>query len=237
MVHPDDCAAALRLRTVTVTDTVTGQTNPGTLGTEYNTLVFVIQQLLQKVQTNTLVKVISCTNEGGLSPVGRVVVQPLVFQMTGSLQSVPHGQISDIPYLRIQGGTDAVIIDPKPGDIGLAAFCSRDIANIKADPQSAVAAGGATPGSLGAFDWADGLYLGGFLNGVPVQYARFSADGIEVVSPTKITLRAPAIELAGPVHGTSTADFDGDVTGEGTSLHTHVHTGVQPGSGDSGPPA
>jgi hypothetical protein len=77
----------------------------------------------------------------------------------------------------------------------MAAFCSRDIANIKANPAAAVAAGGATPGSFGVFDWADGLYLGGFLNAVPVQYIRFSPAGIEIVSPTKITLRAPAVEI------------------------------------------
>lgn len=220
-----------------MTDTVKGQTNPGTLGTEYNVFAFVVQQLLQNVRTNSLVKVISCTNDGGLAPVGRVVVQPLVFQMTGSLQFIPHGQIADVPYLRIQGGKNACIIDPEPGDIGLACFCSRDIANVKADPQAAVAAGGASPGSFGVFDWADGLYLGGFLNQVPEQYFRFSADGIEVVSPTKITLQAPDIEFIGPVHGTETADFDGDVTAEGTSVHTHVHPGVQRGGSDTDPPA
>ena len=195
MVFADDCAAPGRLRYHAVT-AVAGQQTPGTLGTEYNVLAFVIQQLLQKVQTNTLVKVISCTNDGELAAVGRVVVQPLVFQASGgNLQMVPHGEIADVPYLRIQGGTDAVIIDPKPGDIGMAAFCSRDIANIKADPQAAVAAGGAAPGSFGTFDWADGLYLGGFLNQQPTQYVRFSSTGIEVVSPTKITLQAPTVEV------------------------------------------
>lgn len=178
-----------------MSDAVSGQENPGTTGTDYNILAFVVAQLLQKVQTNTLVQVISCTNAGDLSPVGRVSVQPLIFQMTGNRQVVPHGEIFDLPYLRIQGGTDAYIIDPKPGDIGMAAFCSRDISNVKANPQAAVAAGGATPGSLGVFDWADGLYQGGFLNAVPVQYIRHSAAGIEIVSPTKITLRAPTVEI------------------------------------------
>src|ERR1700753_4281836 len=115
-------------------DTVVGQQNPGTLGNEYNVLVFVIAQLLSQVQTATLVKVVSCTNSGGLSPVGRVVVQPMVFQVS-PMQIVPHGELSDVPYPRLQGGTDAVILDPKPGDIGICIFASRDIANIKANPQ------------------------------------------------------------------------------------------------------
>jgi hypothetical protein len=200
-----------------MTDAVTGQTNPGTLGTEYNVIAFVVAQLLQKVQTLTLVQVLSCTNDGGLSPVGRVSVQPLIFQMSGSRQGIAHGEISDLPYLRIQGGTDAVILDPKPGDIGMAAFCSRDISNVKADPQAAVSAGGVPPGSLGVFDWADGLYLGGFLNGQPVQYIRFSATGIEIVSPTKITLTAPTVEIdASTAFNVNTATADVQAAGTAT---------------------
>src|ERR1700760_4303077 len=154
MVHAHDVPTARRLRDyAAMSDTVVGQTNPGTLGSEYNVLAFVIGQLIAKMQTVTLVKVISCSNDGGLSPVGRVVVQPLVFQVS-SMQIQPHGEISDVPYFRLQGGTDAVILDPKPNDIGIAVFASRDIANIKADPQGAVAQGGATPGSAGQFDWA-----------------------------------------------------------------------------------
>lgn len=178
-----------------MSDFVTGQQNPGTTGTDYNTLAFVIRQLLDQVQTVTLVKVISCTNNGGLTPVGRVTVQPLVFQVSGANVVTSHGEIAEVPYLRLQGGTDALILDPKPGDMGIALFCSRDIANVKADPAAALAAGGATPGSYGAFDWADGLYIGGVLNGNPTQYIRFSSDGIEIVSPTKITLRAPIVEV------------------------------------------
>lgn len=194
---------------------VTGQTNPGTMGTEYNVLAFVIGQLLNKVQTVTLVQVLSCTNDGELSPVGRVSVQPMVFQVSGSGQASAHGEIADIPYLRVQGGTDAFIIDPKPGDIGMAAFCSRDIANIKANPVAAVAAGGATPGSFGTFDWADGLYLGGFLNAVPVQFIRFSSTGIEVVSPTKITLRAPTVEVdASTLFSVAAGAVDIEATGD-----------------------
>lgn len=198
-----------------MTDFVTGQQTPGTAGTEYNTLAFVIGQLLQNVQTVTLVKVVSCTNDGELSPVGRVVVQPLVFQVSGANVITPHGEIADVPYMRVQGGSDAVILDPKPGDIGIALFCSRDIANVKADPAGAVAAGGATPGSLGTFDWADGLYIGGVLNGNPVQYIRFSADGIEIVSPTKITLRAPTVEVdASTAFNVAAGAVDIEATGD-----------------------
>lgn len=235
-----------------MTAAVTGLTTPSTVNFEYNYLAFIIGQLLSEVQTATLVKVVSCTNAGGLAPVGTVVVQPLVFQMTGNRQAVAHDELYSVPYLRIQGGTSAIIIDPVAGDIGIAVFCSRDISNIKANPAAAVAAGGATPGSFAQFDWADGLYLGGFLNGVPLQYIAMALAGITVVSPTKITLEAPEIDLLAPVialtastsvtitapvinlvgdvnqTGGGSSSFSGSldaplVTSQGTVLHTHVH--------------
>lgn len=174
-----------------MTNGVYGQQGSTTTTDEYNTLVFVFQLLLQKVQTCTLVEVISCTNNGELSPIGRVSVQPCVNQMTGNRQSVPHGEIFNLLYSRISGGDNAVIMDPSPGDIGLMAFCSRDISGVVANE------GPANPGSFRVFDWADGIYTMGVpLGKMPTQYVRFSdTDGIVVVSPTKITLQAPTVEI------------------------------------------
>lgn len=126
----------------------------------------------------------------------------------------------------------------------MCAFCMRDISAVKK------AKGVANPGSYRTYDWADGLYLGGFLNGVPSQYFAFSADGIKVVSPTKITFQAPEIEIQGATTiagtlaqtGGGDATFSGsigaagDVTADGTSVHTHVHPGVQSGPSNTGPP-
>lgn len=224
---------------------VVGQESPGTTASEYNTLAFVIAQLLAKVNTITLVKIMSVTNAGGVSAVGTVSVQPLVNQMTGDRKSYPHGTLFNVPYFRLQGGANAVILDPQVGDIGLCAFCSRDISNVKKTKAQA------NPGSASMFDWADGLYIGGFLNGVPTQYVRFAAGGITVVSPTKITLQAPTVEIdastqlhvvspasefSGNIHTPGTITGDTDVVANGTSGHTHLHSGVQAGGANSGPP-
>lgn len=207
---------------------VFGQQFPSTTDNEYNTLAFVVRQLLQKMQTVTLVRVMAVTNSGGVTPVGTVDVRPLVNQMTGDRTAVEHATIFKIPYFRLQGGGNAVILDPQVGDIGMCAFASRDISAVKAAKDTA------NPGSFRQYDWADGLYFGGLLNGVPTQYIRFHAGGVDI--------KAPTITLDGDVHITGDTNSDGaitaagDVTGEGTSLHTHIHSGVQPGGGNSGPP-
>lgn len=212
---------------------VFGQEQPTTAVSGYGVFEFVVQQLLQKMQTVTLVRVMSVSNDGGVSPVGTVSVRPLVNQMTGDRTPVFHDTIFNVPYFRLQGGANAVILDPQPGDIGMCAFGSRDLSGVKKDPAGAAAnaaagKGGANPGSLRQYDWADALYFGGLLNAVPTQYVRFHEGGIE--------LKSTLVTVTGDLHVTGAINADGDVTGEGTSLHTHVHSGVQSGPSNTGPP-
>jgi hypothetical protein len=208
---------------------------PADVASDYATLRFIIQQSLLRMQTAMPVKVVKATNPGSVAPVGFVDVVPLVNQVTGDNTAVPHVTIFGVPYCRLQGGANAVILDPEVGDVGICLFASRDISAVKADPQSAVA-NGANPASARTFDFADAVYVGGMLNAVPTQYVQFSTAGIKLLSPTKVTIEAPAIELKGPVTATSTIDATGEITGNGTHLHTHMHSGVQPGGGNTGPP-
>lgn len=216
-----------------------GQAGGTTDHSEFNSFNFAMQMFAQKMQTVTLVEVQAVTNSGGISPVGTVDVLPLVNQMTGDRIAVPHGVLYRVPYFRLQGGANAIILDPQVGDIGLCCFASRDISAVKAQK------GAAPPGSFRMFDWADGLYLGGFLNGTPTQYVAFAAGGITLLSPSKITLHAPEVDIVAStkvavtspeITQTGTVVAQGDVTGQGTSLHTHTHSGVTVGGGVTGPP-
>lgn len=230
----------------------------------YNEQSFLVWQILREIAGARLVQVQAVTNAGGVSSVGFVDVLPLVNQLDGSDNAMPHGVIHNLPYFRLQGGTNAVIIDPQVGDIGIAVVEDRDISSVKANR------GPANPGSKRIFDMSDGLYLGGFLNGAPSQYVRFSASGIEIVSPTQIRMAAPSIVLQadntigltagsqitnsapaveidgqltqgeGPLGGNAAMqgplNVVNDVTAQGTSVHTHTHGGVQTGGGNTGAP-
>src|SRR5512139_7424 len=106
--------------------------DPTISATEYNALTFLIRQLLSKVNTATLVQVKAVTNSGGVAAVGTVDVHPLINQQDASGNAIPHGTLYGLPYSRLQGGTNAVILDPQVGDIGIAIFASRDISAAKA---------------------------------------------------------------------------------------------------------
>lgn len=212
--------------------TPNGFLTPWSTWGRYNNIAFAIQQAISKMQTATLVQVQFCTNAGDLSPVGTVDIVPLVNQVDSAGNPIPHITIYNVPYLRIQGGSNAVIIDPQPGDIGIAVFASRDISKVKATLAQA------NPGSARQYDFSDALYLGGLLNGTPQQYVQFTSEGVTISSPTAITLKAPTINLDGNVsqtNGTMTAQTDIQAGANHISLVNHLHTSGGPGSPTSPP--
>lgn len=197
----------------------TGQLKPGADWGLFNNITFLVQQMLTKVQTVALVNVVAVSNAGELSPVGTVDVQPMVSQIDAFGIPTPHAPIFSVPYFRLQGGVNAIIIDPVVGDIGICLVCNRDISKVKATKRASV------PGSNRTFSFSDGLYLGGVLNGVPNQYVSFGSAGVEIVSPGTVSVTAPNIAL------------NGSLTNNGVNIgSTHHHGGVATGSGvTSGP--
>lgn len=218
---------------------VQGQASATSGGSEYNALAFLVQQLVGRLNTATLVKVLSCTNSGGVTAAGTVDVQLLVNQVDGSGSAVPNARVFTVPYFRLQGGANAIIVDPQAGDIGLAIFADHDISRVKATK----AAG--NPGSRRRFALGDALYLGGLLNGAPTQYVQFVGSDLHVTSTTgKIVLtdkNGSVVTMNGD--GTGAMTFSGGLTvnanvtvngwveasGEGTfagghTVSQHVHT-------------
>jgi hypothetical protein len=193
--------------------------------TDLDAHLFLIRQVLATVAGSALVLVRAVTNTGGLAAVGYVDVQPMVNQIDGAGNATPHGTIHHLPYFRLQGGANAIILDPQVGDIGIAVFADRDISSVKATKKVA------NPGSRRRNSMSDGIYIGGVLNGVPSQYITFTSAGIAMVSPTAVLIQAPVIGLNGSVAATGTLTSNGhDISS------THHHSGVQTGSGNSGVP-
>jgi len=151
----------------------------------WNQLRFSIWQQINQMATSHPVQVMA-VRPGGTGPVGQVDIRVLVQQVSGGGTPIDHGTISNVPYVRLQGGSNAVIIDPAVGDIGLASFCSRDISAVKN------ARAVAPPGSHRAYDFSDAIYTGGCLNGTPTQYVQFTDSGIVIHSPTAVTVEAPS---------------------------------------------
>lgn len=225
---------------------------------EVGRIDYLLQAALSGLRVAMPVKVVKVTNSGGLSAIGQVDVQPLVSAVDGSGKAWPHGIIHNVPYMRIQGGSNGIILDPAVGDIGIASVCDRDISTVKNAKKVSA------PGSNRKNDMSDMVYLMTIIGAAPTQYVQFNSSGITISSPTKVTINAPTVETNGTVFQvnapaiilngniTQTTGHDaafagnvttpgsitatGDISGNGTSLHTHKHGGVTTGAGQTGSP-
>lgn len=207
---------------------------------EVGKLTYMMRNALAGVRTSMPVQVIAVSNNGGLSPVGTVDVQPLINAVDGNGNSWPHGVIHNVPYMRIQGGTNGIIIDPQVNDIGIAVICDRDISTVqnvgnKIDSKTGNNVTSA-PGSARKNDMSDMIYLMTMIGLAPTQYIQFNSTGITIHSPVNVNITAPNITSNGTWNHTGTFTSTGDVTGQGTSLHTHRHSGVQSGGSNTGQP-
>lgn len=162
---------------------------------EYNELDFLVRQILGKTATAMLVLVKAVNGD-------RLDVQPMIAQIDGQGNATPHGIIHDIPFVRMQGGTNAIIIDPVAGDIGVAVFASHDISSAKANKAPS------NPGSRRRFDWADGIYIGGLLNGTPGRTISFADDGITITPAGTATVSGPTT-----INGATSITGETDITG------------------------
>lgn len=186
----------------------------------------IIARMIAGVRTALPVRVVAVTNSGAAAPIGRVDIQPLVGQLDGCGKHVDHGVIYNVPYLRIQGGQNAVVIDPAVGDIGVAVFCDRDISGVKSGKRAA------PPASARKHDMSDAIYLHSILSAAPSQYIAFQDGGIVIKSPKGVTIDAPSVSVSGAV-----AISGASLTHNGANVgSSHVHGGIAPGPATTSTP-
>ncbi len=192
----------------------------------FNQDQFQIEQALSKARTATPVKVIA-VHGGGTSTPPTVDVQPVINMVDGVGNITPHTTIFGIPVHRYQGGGNAFICDPQPGDLGLMVVSDRDMSALKAQPGS-----NAPPGSRRQHNLSDGVYYGVILGGGnPTQAVQFTDTGVRVYDKngTVLQMDANGVTITGNlrVSGTITAGYGG---ADSVTLQGHTHPDPQGGT-------
>ena len=192
---------------------VRGVANYAAGNSQYNALSFMIQQAIrEQVNTCVICKVVGVSS-------GYVDVLPMVTQVSGKGEAIPPTTLYKLPYMRYHAGVAAVILDPVPGDIGLAVFAGKDCSNVKVGTSEPV-----PPASFRDNSMANGFFLGGFLNREPSTFIELKQNGsINIVAN-------------GGINITGNVTVNGDVTANGISLINHVHSGVEAGGSNTGKP-
>ena len=183
-------------------------------------------------------------------------VRPTLAKQLANGDTLPAPKIVRVPIcwpVGDIGGAKALITVPlKPGDPVEIRFCERALDDWLSGLDGA-------PNDPRQFDLSDafatplhrpGAGLVADLQNVSLQYGpgsiKISPDGkVTIVAPAGVEMDTPLLQVTGNIAsgggaGTVTVQgsiaVTGDVTAGGKSLQTHVHSGVQPGAGNSGPP-
>lgn len=155
----------------------------------YNTLVFLVNQVLNGKWTLTLGQVKAVHGGGVNNPAPTVDVQPMVSQVDGYGKVMEQGTIYGLPCYRLQGGTGGIIADAVAGDIGILATSSRDISSVVRNKAPAA------PGSRRTFDPADGMFIGGMLGAALTQYLAFTSTGIKILDKNGISIETSSLGI------------------------------------------
>lgn len=233
-----------------------------TNATSFNQLDFIIERKIREmVNTSALVRIDSCTSSGPSSPAGTVSATPLVAQIDPEGNALPMVSIPRMPHYRMQAGIAAIVLDPVPGDIGVASFCKADSSTVgvgESEPQR--------PGSFRVFDQADGMLVATVSNAAPQVWVELTQDktviihapegciietdkNVTINASQSVVMNTPLVTVSGRIQQTGTmgaggpSEFTGglnntggSVQSNGITLETHVHTGVESGGSTTGGP-
>lgn len=166
----------------------------------------------------------------------------------GTVASVPLPLLPDVPIVFPAGGGYSLTFPIQPGDECLVVFADRciDAWWQSGDVQEQA--------DQRMHDLSDGIAIFGprsqprklvDVSADSVQLrtddglscVEISADGITLTHPTKVTIAAPAAEVAGTLLVSGLLTASGGATIGGIGFGDHHHTNVQPGSGNTGGPA
>ena len=181
--------------------------------------MYIINNLIANIHTMMPVKILSVTvPPDSLAPIGRCEVLPLVQQIDGSNNVYPMGKIVNVPYLRVQGGSNAIVIDPQVGDVGLCGFCERDISIVKRTGELSA------PDTRRKYDINSAVYMFTMMSGTPTQYIHFKSSGVDIKTTGDLNINGLIIKADGTL-----------VTKDGDTVDKHSHGGVQSGGSNTSP--
>lgn len=170
----------------------------------------------------------------------RARVQPLVYVITTDNRRITRAQVASVPVLQLGGGGFVLSFPIKSGDLGWIKANDRDISNFKQSLDNA------TPQTYRKHTFEDAMFIPDVMmkgvtladnDGVCLQ----NLDGTVsiVLLDDKIVMKAPVVEINGEERISFTSpdiefrESEGDTA---IQFATHVHTGVDAGPDESGPP-
>ena len=153
---------------------------------DYNAINQQIEARLQRIETMFLGRVDSCQSSG-VEGSKTVSATPLTQMVDGNGNAYASPSYPSLPHYRIQQGTAAIIMNPRPGDIGVFVCSKRDISNVSQGKQPG------PPGSTRSFSPSDAVMIGSIHTQDPTYYIDFTDQNkILIHAPAGVTIESDA---------------------------------------------
>ena len=149
---------------------------------DYGSLIYIVESIVNKVNTVEVVKVVSVNKDENNNYDGTLNVIPIVKRVNAEGVAVEESVIYGVRYFGWQFGDCAIEALPKENDIGFIVVSKRDITAIESGRVA----------SNREYCLADGIYIGGIVgfNQTPKNYIKFTQDGVEITSEKDLTINA-----------------------------------------------
>lgn len=183
--------------------------NPADNGTLAGTMNFVFSKLMQQTNGMLPAQVIKYDRDAN-----RVQVQLLISMLTTNGEIIARSQLASLPVLVIGGGGYMINFPLNPGDLGWVAANDRDI-SLFLQSYSQV-----PPNTTRMFDFADGLFIPDAMKGYtidPIDDGNMVIQNLAgtvkiALSPTAVTITAPAVVVNGPLAANGGITASGGLT-------------------------
>ena len=201
----------------------------------YNATQQQIEARLQKIETAFVAKIDTCQSSG-IAGAKTVSATPLTQMTDGNGNGYQSPPYPSLPHYRIQQGKAAIIMNPRPGDVGVFVCSKRDISKISVSNKSP-----APPDSTRSFSCSDAVMVGSIHTETPTYYISFEDDdkilihapaGVTIESDAFVDVKAPKVTVKADTV-TVTASQSVTVNSPEITLNGHVTVtgGINVGGG------
>jgi len=213
--------------------------NPADINSESGQQDFLFDKFAGRIEKIAPAQIVSYDRQKN-----RAEVQILNQSITSEGGKISRKVLNDIPALMLYGGGYVLSFPIKEGDIGWICAADRNISIFKQTLKMFA------PATYEKHKYKDSFFVPNYINGFTYTTDDENAvlltstdgltkisikDGQTTITSANITLNGN-LTVNGTVATSSTITAVGEITGNGIQLSTHVHGGVQTGSGKTGAP-
>lgn len=201
--------------------------NPANNGSMVGMMQEVLSKFLQNTDDMLPATVIAYDRQSNMA-----TVRPLIEMVTTEGERVARAQVASIPVFQIGGGNYILSFPINPGDLGWIKANDRDISLFVQGNYEQSA-----PNTARKHSFSDAVFFPHVMKGYTIDGEDAGNAVLQTLDGSiRIALWPDKVKITGNLLVDGNINATGDIIAGTISLQNHVHSGVQPGAGNTGAP-